>query len=139
MRRIAAALTVLALLAAGVAEARAPRSGRFDGSTGPKRRITLIVQGRSIDLAAFDFRCRSVTGRTSLNQIAIRRTSSGYRFSIRSAGSISFSDGRADENGRMELSGRFSSTGRSVRGRLRVRSTRCRDTGSVRWSARRRG
>ena len=127
---------LLALVAAAPAAGavKAPRNGVYKGSPGA---IELHVSGRSIDLAAFGFRCGDGRGRMSLNAIRLRRTSEGYRFRSVANGTISFEDGSADENGEVRFRGRFSRTGRSARGELRVTSRRCR-TGDVRWRATRR-
>jgi hypothetical protein len=124
---------VLALAAAApVAGAvKPPRNGLYRGSPG---KIELYVSGRSIDIAAFSFKCGATTGRMSLNDIRLRRTRKGYSFRLSAHGTISFEDGSSDENGEARIRGRFSRTGRSARGTFRVSSPRCR-TGDVRWRA----
>lgn len=113
---------------------QAPRSGStYKGSPG---RVAIAISGDSMGLVAFGFRCRSTTGRTSLNDVALKRTSKGYAFAARVSGNVTFADGRPDENAAIRLEGRFSRTARSVRGRFRVSSRRCR-TGYVDWTARR--
>jgi hypothetical protein len=128
------ALAVGALAPAAPAQTvSAPRSGSvYQGSPG---KVQLAVSGRSLGLAAFSFTCSSTRGRTSLNSIALQRTSRGYRFEFRGRGGITFADGRADENGSIRFAGRFSRTARSVRGTSRVTSRHCR-AGEVEWTAR---
>jgi len=125
-----------ALVAVGAvpAVAAAPKSGQYSGS---RHDVVLLVTGRSIDLAAFSFRCGSESGRASLNSVRIRKRDGVYRFSIRTHATVSFPDrNRPDENAAVRFRGRFARSGNSVRGRFRVSSRHC-NTGSVRWSARR--
>jgi hypothetical protein len=114
-----------------------PRSGKYTGFARAHRKITLLISGRSIQIVAFQFKCGTVIGTTSLDDIRTRKTSTGYRFGIRAHGSITFSDNQTDENGAVDVAGRFSFNAQAVRGTLRVRSPRCHDTGTVHWSARR--
>jgi hypothetical protein len=142
---VAAAAAMLALaLQAGLPGAAGagptinqPRSGKYSGLARAHRKLTLWVSGRSVQLVAFQFKCGTAMGATSLNDIRLRRTPTGYRFGIRAHGSITFSDNQTDENGAVDIAGRFSLNAKAVRGTLRVRSPRCHDTGSVHWSARR--
>jgi hypothetical protein len=132
--RAAAAGLLLALAAAAPAggAVKAPPSGsRYEGFPGG---IVLVTSGRSIQLAAFSFRCDSTRGRTSLNDVRLRRTRRGYRFEIRTFGSVSFEDGRPDENAQVRFRGRFSRSAKSVRGAFRVTSASCR-SGIVEWTA----
>ncbi len=118
------------------AKAKAPLDGNFKGSAGRGHKLTLSVSGRSILLAGFEFGCRGTEGATSLNDIPIKKTKKGFSFGIKAHGSITYADDSASENGAVSISGRFSKTGKSARGVLRVKSKRCHDTGSVKWSAR---
>jgi hypothetical protein len=113
-----------------------PSGSSYHGTTGGTRKVDLMLSGRSIELMAFDFKCRSVTGRTSLNGIKLRKTTRGWRFSTRTHGSVSYSDDKPDQNARIDVSGRFSRTAKSIRGRLRVKTPRCGDTRAFDWSAR---
>lgn len=139
MRRAATALAlvlVLALAAVAVAATvNAPKSGRtYEG--GPPSDVVLQVEGRSVEIVAFSFPCtRTVTGRTSLNALRLKRTSRGYRFNGDAHGLITHSDEAGDENGETHISGRFTLDARSVRGHLRVRSRRCGDSGVLSWRA----
>ncbi len=141
----AAAAAMLALaLQAGLPDAAGaapsvtpPRSGKYTGLARAHRKLTLLISGRSVQLVAFQFKCGTVIGATGLDDIRLRKTSTGYRFGIRAHGSVTFSDNHPDENAAVDIVGRFSLNGRVARGTLRVRSPRCRDTGSVHWSARR--
>jgi hypothetical protein len=109
----------------------------FGTYTARKGRFLINVAGRSIDIAAFDFRCRSTIGRTSLNTIPIKRSRGRWRFSIRTYGNVTYSDDHVDENAKVRFSGAFSRDARLVTGNLEVRSPHCGSTGSVAWAARR--
>ena len=52
-------------------------------------------------------------GRTSLNSIKLKKTPKGYAFAIKAHGIVSYSDNQDDENGAIDISGRFSRTGRA--------------------------
>jgi hypothetical protein len=117
---------------------KAPKSGEYDGQTGQQRDITLVTSGSVIQLASIQFRCSdTVNGVTNLNYVAMKRTAKGYAFSIKAHGSVTYSDGRPDENAEVDLSGRFSRTGRTARGHIRVKSPRCGGTGPVPFSVKR--
>jgi hypothetical protein len=125
---------------AGAAKAptvKAPKSGKYTGAAGPRRRLILYVSRKSLTIVAFQFSCGEVVGQTSLNDIKLTRTRRGYKFAIRAHGSVTFSDGQPDENAAVHVSGRFRLSGRTVLGLLRVKSPRCADTGKVRWRAHR--
>jgi hypothetical protein len=127
-------MAVAALAPAAIAQApAAPRSGSvYEGSPG---KVAILVSNGRMGLAAFSFRCTGTRGRTSLNDVALVKTPKGYRFGVRTHGNVSFNDGRSDENAAVRLSGRFSTTARSVRGHFRVTSRHC-HTGDVAWTAR---
>ena len=111
---------------------KAPKSGsQYDGN----HKLVLYISGKSVELVAFNFPCRDTTGRTSLNDIALKKTKKGYKFAIKAHGSISFADGRPDENGAVNISGRFSRKAKTVAGHFRVGSPSCGDTGAVKWHA----
>lgn len=112
-----------------------PPHGDYTARAG---RFLVSVTGRTIDLAAFDFGCRETTGRTSLTNIAIRRTRGRWRFFIATYGNVTYSDDHPDENARVRFSGTFSPNAERVTGRLVVRSPHCGRTGPIEWSARRR-
>ena len=136
VRRAIAVALVLVTVAAGVAAAsvRAPRSGAT--YTGPSPNDAFLrVSGRSVAILALSFRCGDVSGRTSLNDLRLKRTSRGYRFNADANGNVTYSDDQPDENARVHVSGRFSESARTVRGHIRVRSARCGDTGNLRWRA----
>ncbi|MEA2472997.1 MAG: hypothetical protein QOE06_912 [Thermoleophilaceae bacterium] len=129
---LALALPVASAVAAAPA-VRAPKSGsQYAGSPGD---VLLSVSGRSLELMAFSFPCGTASGRTSLNDFPLKRTSAGYRFNADAHGSITYSDGYPDENGEVHMSGRFALNAKTVRGHLRVKSKRCGDTGNLRWRA----
>jgi hypothetical protein len=115
---------------------KAPKSGQYNGHPRGKD-LTLYISGKSIDLAAFSFKCADTSGRTSLNGIALKKTSKGYKFGLNAHGSITFGDDQPDENGKVSISGRFTRSGKKATGVFRVRSPRCHDTGNINWSARR--
>jgi hypothetical protein len=146
--RLAAAPAIVALAAAVIAvpatgaaatkhktpTVKAPRSGKYTGAHG---RTVLYISGRSIDLIGFDFPCGQASGSTSLNSIKLKKTRKGYAFSIRAHGSVTYSDAHPDENAAVDVSGRFTRDGKRVAGQFRVKAPRCRDTGAVKWSAKR--
>jgi hypothetical protein len=141
-RRIAFACALALLVAAPLADGatkssvKRPKSGSYSGTTEQKKDITLYVSGKSIDLAAFSFKCQGTGGRTSMNALKLVKTSKGYKFSLKAHGSISFSDGQPDENGKVEIGGRFSVNGKQAAGTFRVRSSHC-HTGVRTWHAKR--
>jgi hypothetical protein len=122
-----------AAAAASAAKVKPPKSGsKFTGRPGE---ITAYISGRSIQLVAFSFKCRSTSGATSLTSIPLRKTKRGYRFGIHANGIVTYADDHADENGAISISGRFSRTGKSVAGKLRVKTPRCGSTGQLNWRA----
>ncbi|HEX8083019.1 MAG TPA: hypothetical protein VF529_01940 [Solirubrobacteraceae bacterium] len=140
MRRAAAILALCGLvLAAAAAAAAAPPAKRPSGTySGDAGNFTMIVAGRAIDLAAFEFPCPGTTGRTSINRIPIRKVRGVWRFSIRTYGSATYADDHPDENVRIRFSGRFSPSGKVAVGRLTVSSPHCGRGKATRWSAHRR-
>ncbi|HEX6388710.1 MAG TPA: hypothetical protein VFZ89_04680 [Solirubrobacteraceae bacterium] len=116
---------------ARAAALRTPR-GRYKRGS-----FLMIVSGRSIQIAAFDFTCRGTRGRTSLNDIAIRKERGRWRFSERMGASVSYADGRPDENAWVRFSGRFSPTAVEAAGSFEVSTPRCGRVGPRTWSARR--
>jgi hypothetical protein len=139
---VATAAALALVPAAGAAthqakpKVKVPKSGSYSGSPRGKD-MTLYVSGKSIELAAFSFKCANTTGRTSLNAIPLKKTKKGYKFGISAHGNISFGDEAADENGTAKLSGRFARDGKSAKGVYRVKSPRCHDTGSIKWRVKR--
>jgi hypothetical protein len=115
---------------------KAPKSGTYSGPTGQKRHVTLYIQGKHVQLIGFAFKCEGTDGATNLNDIKLRKTSKGYKFSLHAHGSISFKDEQPDENGRVDVGGKFIRSGKRASGTFRVRSTRC-HTGPVEWQAHR--
>jgi hypothetical protein len=145
MRRSALTATIVAGLAgafpptpmAAGTRVKAPRSGQYAGLTAEKHPLKLYVSGKTIDLAAFEFDCKTTVGKGSLDDLRLTKTKRGYRFAIRAYGSLSFADEGDDENALVHLSGRFSRDARAVRGVLTVKSPRCGNTGSIKWTAHR--
>src|SRR3712207_3441315 len=134
MRRLVltlAAAVALSLSACTDPDLRTP-TGDFTGPRG----LTMRVTGRTIELLAFDFPCRNTRGRTSLNGIALEKTSNAYEFSIKARGIVSYRDGKPDDNGLTSISGEFSENGRSADGRLQVTTKRCGTTRELDWRAR---
>jgi hypothetical protein len=127
---LSVALLLVPASSAAAAPVKAP-SGTYAGSPGE---IMLAVSRTSISIAAFAFPCRSTRGRTALNDVPVKRTRKGFRFSIRAHGSASFEDGSPDNNVAIELRGRFSRTAKSVRGVFRVTGAGCR-TGDIAFTA----
>jgi hypothetical protein len=144
--RIVTAVLVLAAISVALAPGalgaqrpvvKAPSSGaKYTGVTDDKQKVSLFPSGKAVQIVAFDFVCvGKVVGSTSLEAIKLTRTDLGYKFSIRAHGIVSYKDGKPDENAAISLSGRFSRSGKSVTGRLRVRSPRCRSTAFHDWHA----
>jgi hypothetical protein len=120
--------------AGAAAKVTAPKSGKWVGRPG---KIEMYVSGRSIQLAAFSFKCHATSGRTSLNSVPIKKTKRGYTFGIKAHGSVTYADGQPDQNGALEFSGRFSRTGKSAAGVLKAKTPRCGGTGRIEWRAHR--
>jgi hypothetical protein len=140
-RTLAAAIAVTALALVPAADAakshvKLPKAGQYNGHPRGKD-LTLYVSGKTIQLAAFSFKCADTGGRMSLDDIRLKKTSKGYKFSFKGRGSITFADGQPDENGDVSFGGRFTVSGKKATGSFRVKSTRCGDTGRIDWSARR--
>jgi hypothetical protein len=137
VKKAAGLATVLALaLPAGAgAKVKAP-NGDYSGP----RELVMQVSDKKIDIIAFNFPCRKhpkLHGRTSLNEIPLRKTSKGYKFSIKLFGIVSYSDGKADENGFTSIWGQFGRKGKSVHGRFQTSTRRCGPTGKLKWKAER--
>ena len=126
-----------AKLRAARSRVKAPRSGKYSGRSAQKRAVTVYVSGKSIELIAFSFKCKDTDGLTSLSSIPLKKSKKGYKFGIKAHGIVSYADGGTDENGSIEIHGRFGRTGRAAIGTFRVKTPRCGDTGAVKWSAKR--
>jgi hypothetical protein len=113
---------------------KVPKSGSWAGRPG---KLVMSTSGKSIDIVAFTFACGTASGRISLNGIALKKTARGYKFAIKGHGNVTYSDDEPDENGSVEISGRFSRTGKSVGGTWRVKTGRCGQTKTVKWRAHR--
>jgi hypothetical protein len=131
----AAALVLVPMADAASHKVKAP-NGQYNGTARGKD-LTMLVSAKTIQIAAFSFACDGTVGRTSLDEISLKKTKKGFRFGIKAHGSITFSDGQPDENGAVDLSGSFTPNGKTVAGVFRVRSHRCQDTGSIKWKAKR--
>jgi len=119
----------------------APKAGaKYKGKTSDGGPLTLnVASSKSIQIVAFRFNCKKVpgaTGNTSLQSIKIKKTSKGYKFGITAFGIVGYSDNDTlNENGKITISGKFSTSAKRVSGHLRVKTPRCGDTGSLGWSA----
>ena len=136
-RLIAVAIaTVAASAPAAEALGAQPKrpSGQYSGEGG---RFMLIVSGRTIDVAAFDFPCGATRGRTTVNDVRIRKRRGRWRFSIRTFGSATFDDERPDANVRIAFSGRFSPTARVATGKLTVSASTCGSKKTQDWTTNR--
>jgi hypothetical protein len=118
---------------------RAPKSGKYSGRTAEKRDVTVYVSGKAIQIIAFSFKCGDADGITSLSDIRLKKSKKGYKFAIKAHGIVSYSDSEThpDENGAIEIAGRFGRTGKAAIGTLRVKTPRCGDSGAIKWSAKR--
>ena len=134
--RLLVALVLVAVVpAAAVAQTfKAPKSGS-QYTSDDSRMVVLTVSGKSIEIVAMTFPCKNTTGRTSLNDFPIKRTSRGYRFNADANGSITYGNGKPDQNGTVHISGRFAADAKTVRGHIRVKTRRCGDTGDLKWRA----
>lgn len=127
-----------ATAAARPKKVKAPKSGKYTGTTGASRTLTLYVSGKSVSIVAFQFACGQAKGNASISDIALKKTKKGYRFSVSTHGIVTYSDSDShpDENGTIAIKGRFDrKTAKKVAGTVRVKTPRCGDTGSVYWTA----
>jgi uncharacterized protein (DUF934 family) len=139
--RLALAIAIVLPLAAISAAAngqtvKAPKAGSQYRGKAP-RDVIIRIARRSIEIVAFSFPCGKASGRTALNGIKLKRTRRGFRFKTRAFGNVTYSDQHADENARIDLSGRFAPNAKTVRGHVRVKSPRCGTTGYLRLKAKR--
>jgi hypothetical protein len=136
-RLLVAAAAVLALLPAATAVSRtpvkAPKSGFYDGHTSQHRSFGLQLGGKTVSQLVFNFPCAKLRGTASLQDITLKKGTSGYRFAILAYSSIQYAD-ESSENGPVRISGTFSRDGKRARGRVRVRTERCGLT-RFSWSA----
>ena len=119
---LTAAMLLLGPMAPGFSAGVKRPAGEYTGQRG---QLLISVTGRSIELAAFDFPCRRTTGRTSLNDIPIRRARGRWRFSIRTFGIATYRDDFPDENARIRFTGRFTPNGRRVTGTVTFTTPHC--------------
>jgi hypothetical protein len=136
MTRSAACLTLvltLALATSAGAAVKRPRSGSLYQGAG--RDVVMQIAGKSIELIAFSFPCDGTSGRVSLNAIRLRRSGRGYGFYSASHGLVTYKDEAPDENATVRIRGLFTRDAKRVRGRFRVITPRCGNTGRLRWRA----
>jgi hypothetical protein len=122
---------------AAAATVKAPKSGAYPGRTAQRRPLTLYISGKSVEQIAIQFSCGKTAGNTALNDIRLTKSKKGYRFSITAFGGVTYSDEKDPENVKIDVSGRFSRTGKRAVGQFRLKSSRCGGTGHVKWSAKR--
>jgi hypothetical protein len=126
------ALALVPVAADATTAVKTPKPGTWSGRPG---KVIMSISGKSIDLVAFSFACGNASGRTTLNGIVLKKTAKGYKFAVKAHGNVSYSDGQPDENGSVELAGRFSRTGKSAGGTWRVKTARCGRTKTTKWRA----
>jgi hypothetical protein len=136
LRRAAAlALTLTALAGTAVADepkkVKAPK-GEYSG-----KKVFILVSDKEIALLSVRFPCarHDTKGATSLNDVPLKKTKRGYKFSIDAHGSASYEDGHPDENVAVAVSGQFTRDAKKVRGRFSVHSPYCGSTGKIKWRA----
>ncbi|MEA2353398.1 MAG: hypothetical protein QOJ14_1812 [Thermoleophilaceae bacterium] len=135
---LAAAALVLAV-PAGVqagSSVKAPKDGNYSGATEHGGTLTVKISGKSIEIAAIQFKCHDTVGHTSLQDIPLKKTKRGYKFGINAHSIVSYDDGYPDENAPVEIWGRFFRGGKAAKGTVRVRAPRC-GTGLLAWRIRR--
>jgi hypothetical protein len=122
---------------AAASKVKAPKSGKYSGRSAQKREVTVYVSGKAIQVIAFSFKCGATDGLTSLSDLKLKKSKKGYRFSLKAHGIVSYADGGPDENGTIEVAGRFGRTGKAAIGTFRVKTPRCGNSGAIKWSAKR--
>jgi hypothetical protein len=130
------------VVAAGIAHAKivAPKSGAIYTGTFPNRgRVEISVTSRSsLRYIGLRFPCGSgVTGATTISDIKLKKGKTGYRFSTLVFGGATYSDDQQPDNVKVVMSGGFNRTGKRAAGAVRIKSPRCGDGGSRKWSAKR--
>jgi hypothetical protein len=138
MRAMALAM-VTALAVAMTATAEAKVKAPEGDYTGP-RKMFMRVTDKTIEIIAFNFPCKKhpkARGRTSLNDIALRKTDEGYKFSTKVFGIVTYSDEHVDQNGVTSISGQWGRKGGFVRGRFQSSTRYCGPTGKLDWKANR--
>jgi len=116
------AVTFLSLTAPGFAAGPTRPAGTYTGHAGT---FSMQVAGRSIEIVGFNFKCRGTTGRTSLNDVPIKRVRGRWRFSIRTFGNVTYGDDVPDENARVRFTGAFTKNGRRLTARVDAATPRC--------------
>lgn len=134
----AAALVALPAGAGGAtSEVKAPKDGaKYAGATDHGGRLTIHIAGKRIEILAIRFKCRDTVAHTSLQDVPMKKTKRGYKFSIDSFSIVSYDDGAPDENAPVEIYGRFTKRAKSATGNLKVRAPRC-GTGLLGWKIKR--
>jgi hypothetical protein len=116
---------------------KAPKkSARYQGLAGDHRLILEISgNGRQVKLVFFEITCGEGTAATGLQNIALRKSRSGYGFGAGSRSTLVFEDDSYEEDVVVAVVGEFARNGKRISGLLRVKSERCGDTGNVKWVA----
>jgi hypothetical protein len=99
----------------------------------------ILISDKEIALLSVKFPCRDhdTKGTTSLNDIPLRKTKRGYKFSIEAHGNATYDDGHPDQNVAIGISGQFTRDAKRVSGRYVVHSAYCGSTGKLDWRAKR--
>ena len=132
----ALAATPLGAQAAHASSVKAPKDGDYSGDTERGGKLSVNVAGKSIQIAAIQFKCHDTVGHTSLQDIPLKKTRRGYKFGIAAHSIVSYDDGYPDQNAPVEIWGQFFRGGKAAKGTLRVRAPRC-GTGLLGWRIRR--
>jgi hypothetical protein len=128
--------------AVGIAEAKiaGPKSGAtYVGTYASRGHLEIAVAtSKSLRYIALRFPCKgTVTGATTLQDITVKKGKTGYSFSILTYGGVTYSDDQRPDNAKVNIAGAFNRTGKRVAGTVRVKTPRCGDSGSKKWSAKR--
>jgi hypothetical protein len=69
----------------------------------------------------------------AIDDIPLKKTDSGYTFSITAYGSASYSDEKPDQNGKTTISGHFGRKARTATGHYKTSTPRCGSTKKLDW------
>lgn len=145
IKRFAAAATAgtmaLSALAApaGAATAVKRPSGKYNGATAQEGNLVINISKnrKFVKLIGFQFYCDDqASGVTGLQNLKLKKTSKGYKFSGAASSAATYSDDAPAEDGTVRVSGRFSKNGKAATGKFSVSTPRCGDVSTgVRWIA----
>ena len=135
---IALATAIAAISSANLKPVQLPRSGEYRGHTDEGGRVSVFIQGKSVEIVPFEFDCDGAVGTANLQDFDLEKTDRGWRFEIRAHSSVGYSDDvyYPPENAAVAISGRFTRSGKRISGRLSVDAPRC-ETGRIEWRAHR--